>query len=127
MYHDDDLGSVGFNENEWAEESIVAVDGMYPFQIAAVLSHMPPRRLQQQQSCHPSGPVSNQQQQLQKNRDVSSLTTIYGLLRARPQALAQFVQEEQERNAKKMAETVERADDSSSIASEATQEYQDHL
>jgi hypothetical protein len=96
---------------------------MYPFQIAAVLSHVPPRRLQQQ-SCHHSKPVSPKQLE---SRDMSSLTTIFGLLRARPQALAQFVKEEQERTkAKKVTETKEDTDDSSN-ASEATEEYQDHL
>jgi hypothetical protein len=123
MYHDDDLGSVGSNENEWVEESIVAVEGMYPFQIAAVLSRVPPRRLHHQ-SWHQSGPIGSKQLE---NRDMSSLTTIFCLLRARPQALGQYVKEEQERRAQRAtAETVEDIE-VSSLGSDDTHEFEDNL
>lgn len=119
-YHDDDLGSVGFDEKEWAEESLLSVDGMYPFQIAAALSHVPRRRLQQQFNPQSSPDLKSQLEA----RDLSSLTSIFGLLRARPQALRQFIDEEKARETNKELARIKEAEDMS-VATEETQEYHD--
>jgi hypothetical protein len=95
-FHDDDLGSVGSDEDEWVAESIDAVEGMYPFMVAGALSHVSERRNHAPSFVFQDLDRGKHEKNLQ-NKDLESLRSIFGLLRAKPEALALFIDDENNR------------------------------
>jgi hypothetical protein len=93
-YHNDDLGSVG--SDEWEPDAIESIQGMYPFMIAAVLSHVPDRRVNGSIIYDYSKNRDKDGKGLQL-KDLESLRSIYGLLRAKPLALELFREDEKNR------------------------------
>lgn len=94
--HNEDVGSVGSDEDEWDEDAINAVEGMYPFMVAGVMSHVPERR-NHSPSFIFAGQERGQHQKNLENKDLGSLRSIFGLLRAKPEALALFFEDEKNR------------------------------
>lgn len=88
---DDDLGSVGHDADECAVE---AIRGMYPFLVAAALSHVSERKIRSttSHSDHSAAQANEKVQNQLKRKDLDSLSSIYGLLRTRPQALQLYLQ-----------------------------------
>jgi hypothetical protein len=97
-FHEDDLGSVGSDEEEWAENALEACEGLYPFLIAGILSHVPERRYKSPTLDMNEDSKKEYERQL-RDKDLESLRAIYGLLRAKPEALALFVEDEKIRHA----------------------------
>lgn len=95
-YHNDDVGSVGSDEEEWDTEAIDAVEGMYPFMVAGVLSHIPERRNYTETLLCTEQDRRDNKKNLE-NKNIESLRSIYGLLRAQPNALALFIEDERKR------------------------------
>jgi hypothetical protein len=95
-FHADDLGSVGCDEDEWGENPMAAIDGMYPFLVAAVLACVPDRK-SRSAPLHFEDKAARDKKQSAKSKDLESLRSIYGLLRARPDALLLYIQDEQTR------------------------------
>jgi len=94
-FHADDLGSF-CDEDEWEDEPLAAVSGFYPFMVAAVLACVPERK-SRAAPLHFADQVSRDQSKNVANKDLESLRSIYGLLRARPQALALYIEDEKRR------------------------------
>jgi hypothetical protein len=97
-FHEDDLGSVGSDEEEWAEDALEACEGLYPFLMAGVLSHVPERRYKSPSLDMNEDSKAEYERQLQI-KDLESLRAIYGLLRSKPEALTLFVEDEKIRHA----------------------------
>jgi hypothetical protein len=119
--HDDDVGSVGSDEDEWQTESIEAVEGMYPFMIAAALSHVSDRR---KPTLSYEGSARNRADFVKslRNKDLESLRSIYGLLRARPAALSLFLEDEKKRPTEESCAGPEEHDESSNSTSDFFEE-----
>jgi hypothetical protein len=81
-----DIDSVD-SENEEPE---AALEGMYPFMIAAVLSRVP-HSLQRDPSFLFEGQSVKEHGQNLAKKDLESVRSIYGLLRARPDALSCYI------------------------------------
>jgi hypothetical protein len=93
-YHNEDLGSVG--SDEWEPDAIESVQGMYPFMVAAVLSLVPDRRMNDS-SIILHYPSREKQEKGLQQKDLESLRSIYGLLRSKPLALELFIEDEKTR------------------------------
>lgn len=70
-------------DSDWVDPA-EAVEGMYPFMVAAVIAAVP----ESKQHSHSSG--KDHAEELKK-KDLDSLRSIYGLLRAMPKALEMYV------------------------------------
>lgn len=104
-YQNEDLGSVGSDEDDWETNAIDAVEGMYPFMVAGVLSHVPVRKNHASAFFMTNEDRTNHEKELAR-KDLESLRSIFGLLRAKPEALALFVDEEKiRRNEEENAST----------------------
>ena len=128
-FHADDLGSVGCNEDEWGEEPLVAVDGMYPFLVASVLACVPERKFRSA-PLHFEDKAALDQRRGLINKDLESIRSIYGLLRSRPQALQMFLDDERNRD-KSAANMIscseyDNDDESSSCCSSTSNYYEEN-
>jgi len=94
----DDLGSVNSNEDEWGDEPIADVEGMYPFLVAAVLSRIPERKRRASSILSAKQSASDRKEAFE-NKDLESLRSIHGLLRAKPEALDLYIKDERIRRA----------------------------
>ena len=73
-------------DSDWVDP-VLAVEGMYPFLVAAVVSFIP---LSKRKPSFFSDQTPAQHQADLEKRDLENLRTIYGLLRARPRAFGQY-------------------------------------
>jgi hypothetical protein len=103
-FHNDDVGSVGSDEDEWDDDAIDAVEGMYPFMVAGVLSHVPERKKHASPFFFPDHDRGQHEKNLEK-KDIESLRSIFGLLRAKPEALALFIDDEKNRRIDELEST----------------------
>jgi len=127
-YHAIDMGSVGCDEDEWGEDPMECIQGMYPFLVASVLSCVPERK-SRSAPLHFADKNSLDEAKSLQNKNLESLRSIYGLLRARPQALMMYVEDERNRrNAEESEEGTINADkdESSSYASAASSVVDDN-
>jgi cobalamin biosynthesis protein CobT len=115
-YHNDDVGSVGSDEAEWEVEAIDAVAGMYPFMIAAVLSHVPERRTYAETLLANKDADPAEYSKNLRIKELESLRSIYGLLRAQPRALAMYIDDETTRQVeqRRLAEATRKGNDNDS-------------
>jgi hypothetical protein len=115
-YHNDDVGSVGSDEAEWEDEAIDAVAGMYPFMIAAVLSHVPERRTYAETLLADKDADPAECSKNLRIKELESLRSINGLLRAQPRALAMFIDDEKTRQIeqRRLAEATQKGNNDSS-------------
>jgi ankyrin repeat protein len=74
-------------DSEW-ENPVLAVEGMFPFMVAAVVAVEPASWGSREIHLHGSSSVKNAEQM--KKKTLASLDTIYGLLRAKPSMLGLY-------------------------------------
>jgi hypothetical protein len=108
-YHNDDLGSVG--SDEWEPDAIESIQGMYPFMIAAVLSHVPDRRMKGSSIILDYSKRRDSGGKGLQEKDLESLRSIYGLLRAKPLALELFRGDERNRTLLDIGDKEDKRDD----------------
>jgi hypothetical protein len=72
------------------EDPEVALEGMYPFMVASVVGRIPPT-LKRDPSFLFEGQSTTEHEQNLRKKDLESVRSIYGLLRARPEALASYI------------------------------------
>lgn len=72
------------------EDPDAALEGMYPFMVAAVVGRIPPS-WQRDPSFLFEGQSTSEHEQNLARKDLESVRSVYGLLRARPEALASYL------------------------------------
>ena len=117
-FHDDDLGSVS---SDSPDSAIDALQGMYPFLVAAALSHVPENKLRSvTPHTNESAKKTKEQVQTQLNKkELDSLSSVYGLLRAKPQAVSLYIEYIQ--MAQKIDEGSSASESSTSNSDESTE------
>ena len=71
------------------EDPAAALEGMYPFMVAAVLSRVPERQ-RRDPSFFFEGETREEHRENLAKKDLESVRSVYGLLRARPDCLARY-------------------------------------
>ncbi|GKZ00516.1 hypothetical protein MPSEU_001004000 [Mayamaea pseudoterrestris] len=66
-----------------------ALDGMYPFMVAAVFARIPDKRRRDPAFLYDGQTIEDHRMQVQK-KELDSLTAVYGLLRTKPDPLARY-------------------------------------
>jgi hypothetical protein len=81
-----------FSDDELSLDEMKQVEGMYPFMIAAVMSHVPPTRMEPPSFSYPDLSLEEHRANLAK-KDLQSVRAIFGCLRAKPDALEMYLRE----------------------------------
>lgn len=88
--HDCDQESVD-SDDDLSFDAMKAVDGMYPFMVAAAMSHVPESKVRAPTFYVDSDESRKAHHEDLERKDLQSLRSIFGLLRKRPEVLQMYL------------------------------------